>query len=172
MATLPGPWRRPSSFPRQRPATVRPAAYSIKLGGASSANYTIDYVNGMLTEEPYEPPDQSRYRAAVAFVMTLFDKIAGEAPLPLGFNYWLGRYLAHEPAMKITRGFAQSIKHRRGERRHPLMATPCALSATMPRRLRDEQPARPQSVPIHPPFASIIGDPRQSMPLNWPSIIV
>jgi MBG domain (YGX type) len=85
-------------------------AYAIMVGGAGSPDYTINDVDGTITEQPYLPPPQSRYRAAAAFVTTLYAKIAGEGPEPVAFMYWMGRYLAHESPMKVTRGFAQSIK--------------------------------------------------------------
>ena len=84
--------------------------YSITLGSASSPDYTINYLDGTVTEKPYVPPALSRYRAAAAFVTTLYDKIVDEEPKPVAFFYWMGRYLAHESPMKITRTFAQSLE--------------------------------------------------------------
>ena len=91
--------------------------YSITVGGASSPDYTIHYFNGTVTEESYVPPAQSRDRAAAAFVTTLYDKIADEEPEPVAFFYWMGRYLAHESPMKITKGFAQAIESASGNAR-------------------------------------------------------
>ncbi len=120
----------------------RAGAYAITLGGASSPDYTISYLNGTLTEDAYVPPAQSRYRAAAAFVTTLYDKISGQGPEPVAFMYWMGRYLAHQSPMKITRGFAQAINPGTVTR-DGLQGFPCVSSATMPRRRRDEPPGKP-----------------------------
>jgi hypothetical protein len=83
--------------------------YAITVGGASSPDYTISYRGGNLTVDPYSPPAQSRYRAAAAFVNTLYAKLGGGPPEPVPFMSWMRKYLAHQSPMNITRAFARSI---------------------------------------------------------------
>lgn len=92
------------------PSDSPTAVYTITLGGESSAGYAIDDVTGLVTAEAYVPVVESRCRAAAAFVTNLRERIGGQAPALVALMYWMGRYLAHESAMKITRGFAQSIR--------------------------------------------------------------
>ena len=72
-------------------------------------DYTISYLGGNLTVDPYVPPAQSRYRAAAAFVTTLYAKLGGGPPEPVPFMFWMGKYLGHQSPMNITRAFARSI---------------------------------------------------------------
>jgi hypothetical protein len=83
--------------------------YAITVGGASSPDYAISYLGGKLTVDPYVPPAQSRYRAAAAFVTTLYAKLGGGPPEPVPFMFWMGKYLGHQSPIGITRGFARSI---------------------------------------------------------------
>jgi MBG domain (YGX type) len=85
-------------------------AYPITIVGGSSPDYSINYLNGTVTEEPYVPPAKSRYRAAAAFVTTLYNMVVGSGPVPVGFMFWMRRYLVGEPPLKITRGFAQTTQ--------------------------------------------------------------
>jgi MBG domain (YGX type) len=83
--------------------------YAITVGGAGSPDYTISYRGGNLTVDPYSPPAQSRYRAAAAFVNTLYAKLGGGPPEPVPFMFWMRKYLGHQSPMNITRAFARSI---------------------------------------------------------------
>ena len=126
-------------------------AYSITLGGAGSPDYTIHYLNGTVTEEPYVPPAQSRYRAAAAFVTTLYEKFVDEEPEPVAFLYWLGRDPVHESPMKITRGFAQAIEPGLGNAGSAPRVS-LAPSATRLRRRRDGRAAQPSQFLIGAEF--------------------
>ena len=137
-ASLTTPLQLSTSVTNDSPA----GTYAIILGGASSPDYTINYLGGTVTEDPYVPPAQSRYRAAAAFVTTLYAKIVEDGRA--GAVYLLdGPYLAHQSPMNITRGFAQSISRAYPAARDRHLEFPCALSATMLRRRRDERPGRP-----------------------------
>ena len=85
-------------------------AYPITVGGASSPDYTINYLNGTLTVDPYVPPDRPRYQAAAAFVTTLYNQVLGRGPEPVGFKVWERRYLVGESPLRITQGFARSTE--------------------------------------------------------------
>ena len=83
-------------------------AYPITVGGASPPDYTINYLNGTLTVDPYVPPDRPRYRAAAGFVTTLYNQVLGRGPEPAGFYFWMRQYLVGESPLRIMQGFARS----------------------------------------------------------------
>ena len=83
-------------------------AYPITLGGASSPDYTITYVSGTLTVEPYVSPPQPLDRAATGFVTTLYNQVLGRGPEPVGFKFWTRRYKVGEPTRRIMQSFARS----------------------------------------------------------------
>ncbi len=69
--------------------------YPIAAFGASSSNYTIQYVPGVLTVQPNAGP--------VAFVTTLYKLSLGRLPEPAGLSYWLTQLANGESQTTVAR---------------------------------------------------------------------
>jgi hypothetical protein len=86
--------------------------YAITVGGASAPNYAISFLNGTLTVAPFVPPARPRARAAAAFVTTLYLELLGQGPTPSGLQFWMSRYLAGVPRIRILNGFVRMPERR------------------------------------------------------------
>jgi hypothetical protein len=113
--------------------------YPIAASGASSGNYTIQYVPGVLTVEPNAGP--------VAFVTTLYKLTVGRLPGPAALTSWLTQLSNGEPNVAVARQIYDSHEARLARARHkvpqlsPFTVYTRALKALIRQALRQDQPS-------------------------------
>jgi MBG domain (YGX type)/Bacterial Ig-like domain (group 3)/Domain of unknown function (DUF4214) len=83
--------------------------YPIIASGASSPDYTITYVDGVLTVPPSVTTSSPGW---IAFVSTLFQDILGRTPDAPGLDYWLERLADGTSRAEVNREFYESAEYR------------------------------------------------------------
>jgi hypothetical protein len=113
--------------------------YPITASGASSSNYTIQYVPGVLTVEPKAGP--------VAFVTTLDRLTLGRRPARRGLTHWLTQLSNGEPLAAVAQQIYNSHEAQLARARHkvprlsPLIVYTRALKALVRQTLRHDRPS-------------------------------
>ncbi len=115
--------------------------YPITASGASSHDYAIAFVNGLLA---VPPSTTTSGPGQIAFVTSLYRDILGRAPEFTGLDYWLERLAGGMTRAEVVREFFGSAERERLQREHkaPKIKPNAALAdAIQAQRLADAPPA-------------------------------
>ena len=123
----------PSSLTTPATLTTTAAAgsitgfYSIVAGGASSPDYTITYVNGVLTV-PLSVTTSSP--GWIAFVTTLYRVILNRTPDAPGLDYWLRRLTDGTTRAEVNQEFYKTAEYRtlKAEHKAPKISQKTSLA--------------------------------------------
>ncbi|MDG3006403.1 MBG domain-containing protein [Paludisphaera mucosa] len=83
-------------------------SYPIVASGADSPNYSVRYVDGVMTVEPYVPPANPVVRAADAYIATIYVDVLGRQPEPSGLDFWMSRTVADRSPLKVFQSLSRS----------------------------------------------------------------